>query len=438
MSEVFEPFARQQLIAWWDQHQLAEAHVLVVGAGALGNEVLKNLALVGVGNLYIIDFDVVEPSNLSRSVLFRVNDVAEGSLKAHVAAQRTLQLNPYAQARVFSFHGDLVWDLGAGLYRRMDVVIGCLDNPEARRYVNMMCWKTEKTWIDGAMDMLSGSVAVYTASKEQACYECGVGDLLRKMANQRYSCLSGLVRSQIEAGHEPTTQTTSAIIAAIQSQEAIKVCHGMDVPGGHKLYYHGMRYNFSPEDPTVTTITELAVNPECFCHHEDRFGDVVVFDMTSQDTLERLFDQARHDLGMHKPALVFGSFHPSAQGRRFIVRAACGTPECGYHCDIHRPAHQLKDSDVICPQCAFTCPWCGYVSYGQPTCPECGQERPGMHLESVHRFTDGDLEQNYTLEQVGIPDLDVVKLVDEDSRECYVQIGQDIRRVFQCVWKEVA
>lgn len=55
-----------RLIGWWDQQRLARARVLVVGAGALGNEVLKNLALLGVGRIYIVDFDQVEMSNLSR------------------------------------------------------------------------------------------------------------------------------------------------------------------------------------------------------------------------------------------------------------------------------------------------------------------------------------------------------------------------------------
>jgi len=59
-------YGRLRLIPWWRQERLAEARVLVVGAGALGNEVLKNLALLGVGTVVVIDLDAVEPSNLSR------------------------------------------------------------------------------------------------------------------------------------------------------------------------------------------------------------------------------------------------------------------------------------------------------------------------------------------------------------------------------------
>ncbi|MDP6467431.1 MAG: ThiF family adenylyltransferase, partial [Pirellulaceae bacterium] len=56
-------YSRLRLIAWWDQQKLAQAKVLVVGAGALGNEVLKNLALLGVGTAYVVDFDHIEESN---------------------------------------------------------------------------------------------------------------------------------------------------------------------------------------------------------------------------------------------------------------------------------------------------------------------------------------------------------------------------------------
>ena len=77
-------FSRFKLIGWWDQAKLARAKVLVVGAGALGNEIVKNLALLGVGNVLIADMDRIENSNLSRSVLYRAAD--NGQFKAEAAA----------------------------------------------------------------------------------------------------------------------------------------------------------------------------------------------------------------------------------------------------------------------------------------------------------------------------------------------------------------
>src|SRR5207302_11202196 len=100
MSEVLtlEPddaddrFARFRLISWWDQQRLARAKVVLIGVGALGNEVLKNLALLGVGSVFLADLDRVEDSNLSRSVLFRAED--RGRPKVEAAAERAAARDP--------------------------------------------------------------------------------------------------------------------------------------------------------------------------------------------------------------------------------------------------------------------------------------------------------------------------------------------------------
>src|SRR5947209_7959404 len=71
-SLVEDRYHRLRLIQWWDQKRLADSVAIVGGAGALGNEVLKNLALLGVGRVFVCDRDTIETSNLTRSVLFRL------------------------------------------------------------------------------------------------------------------------------------------------------------------------------------------------------------------------------------------------------------------------------------------------------------------------------------------------------------------------------
>jgi len=106
-------------ISWWERDKVADAKVLVVGAGALGNEVVKNLTLMGVGHILVIDFDTIEYSNLSRSVLFRESDAKRK--KSQVVAARAKELNP--QTKIQYLHGDVTTELGLGVVRRMDVVI---------------------------------------------------------------------------------------------------------------------------------------------------------------------------------------------------------------------------------------------------------------------------------------------------------------------------
>ena len=118
-----------------------------VGAGALGNEIVKNLALLGVGNVLIADMDRIENSNLSRSILYRAED--NGRFKAEAAAEAARNIWP--QINAHAFVGNVVYDLGIGVYRWADVVIGGLDNREARLAINRNCWRVNRPWIDGAI-----------------------------------------------------------------------------------------------------------------------------------------------------------------------------------------------------------------------------------------------------------------------------------------------
>src|ERR1700691_3899461 len=90
MTRVFDSggsedrFSRLRLISWWDQEKIGKCRLLVVGAGALGNEILKNAALLGFTQVVVVDLDRIEESNLSRAVLYRSEDV--GKFKADAAA----------------------------------------------------------------------------------------------------------------------------------------------------------------------------------------------------------------------------------------------------------------------------------------------------------------------------------------------------------------
>src|SRR3954466_16094824 len=103
-AERDDRFHRFKLIGWWDQAKLARAKVVVIGAGALGNEIIKNLALLGVGNIFIADKDRIENSNLSRSVLYRESDT--GRFKAEVAAASAKDI--YPALHVHHFAGDII------------------------------------------------------------------------------------------------------------------------------------------------------------------------------------------------------------------------------------------------------------------------------------------------------------------------------------------
>jgi len=214
-------YSRLKTINWWDQSVLKNANVLVVGCGALGNEIVKNLTMLGTGNIFVVDMDVVEKSNLTRSVLFRKED--EGKSKAETIYKRASDINN--EVNIKCFYGN-VFELGLGEFRKMNVVICGLDSREARLFVNQSCWKVNRPWIDGAIEVLNGVTRMFIPP-DDACYECTMSENDYLLLNKRKSCmLLGL--DEIHQGKIPTTPTVASIIAGIQVQEAIKFLHKRD------------------------------------------------------------------------------------------------------------------------------------------------------------------------------------------------------------------
>ena len=232
-QEAEDRFARFRLISWWDQERLAQARVVLIGAGALGNEILKDLALLGVGRVLVADRDRIENSNLSRSILFRQRDC--GRPKAEVAAVRATEV--YPEMRVQPFSGNIVFDLGLGVYRWADVILGGLDNREARVAINQAAARAGKVWIDGAIERLDGVARVFDPATGP-CYECTMGENDWKMLEARRSCAL-LSRDDMKLGKVPTTPTTASIIAGIQVQEAVKYLHGLDTISGQGFVFDG-------------------------------------------------------------------------------------------------------------------------------------------------------------------------------------------------------
>lgn len=226
-----------QLLSWWKKERIQQAKVMVVGSGALGNEVLKNLALLGIGHILVVDFDHIEFSNLSRSILFNESDSQTQRLKAEVATERIRQINP--TVKTMYINGDITIDVGLGVYRRMDAIIGCLDNRLARLAINQHAFWMGKTWVDGAIENLSGQLNVYKPGT--SCYESGLSSVDWSNIKQRIGC-PDVAQRNATYGRTATTPITASIIAAMQVQEALKIVNGNEdkLFVGKTLYYEGM------------------------------------------------------------------------------------------------------------------------------------------------------------------------------------------------------
>jgi adenylyltransferase/sulfurtransferase len=268
-----------QLLSWWKPEVIKAAKVMVVGAGALGNEVLKNLTLLNVGNILIVDFDHIEYSNLSRSVLYREKDCERKALKAEIAAERIQEIN--SNVKVMYLNGDVTIDVGLGVFRRMDVVIGCLDNRLARLFLNRACYKVDKTWVDGAIENLTGQVDVY--KPYATCYECSLTKADWQNIKFRLGCVD-VAKRNYSQGRIPTTPISSSIVAAMQTQEALKVVNKNDKKLMlESFYYEGMN----------NMVLQLAPKPlkeDCQSHfsYENIIESPLKSTSTIQETLEWL------------------------------------------------------------------------------------------------------------------------------------------------------
>ncbi|MEB3204292.1 MAG: ThiF family adenylyltransferase [Candidatus Sericytochromatia bacterium] len=200
--------ARHRRIAGWDTAALAETRVIVAGAGALGNEVLKGLALVGVGRILIVDRDRIEASNLVRSVLFRPHDL--GRPKAEVASERLRDLLP--GIAVDSVTGDVATDLGVATVRTAHVVVGCLDSVGARLALNRLCLRAGTPYLDGGLSADACQISRYGDGTDGACYACGLTPTMQRRLHASRSC-AGLMR-EASGTPVPTTAVTAALAGA--------------------------------------------------------------------------------------------------------------------------------------------------------------------------------------------------------------------------------
>jgi molybdopterin/thiamine biosynthesis adenylyltransferase len=369
-------YARFRLIAWWDQDKLAAARVLVVGAGALGNEVLKNLAMLGVGHVHIVDFDEIEESNLTRSVLFRSRD--RGRPKADVAAGMLRDINP--EMSVYPVRGNIITDIGLGLFSDVDVVIGCLDNREARLWVNRSCWKVSTPWIDGGIQEISGVAKVFVPP-DGSCYECAMTENDYRLISLRYSCPL-LKQEDLLAGKVPTAPTISSMIGGLQTQEALKLIHGMPVASGSAMIFNGIANSFYT--------TKFQRKEDCLSH--DTWPGAMDLPLSAADnTAAELLGAAGEHMAGEGPLTI-------SLERDLVVSIDC--PACGSSRRVMRPRQLVGVSEINCRECG---------ELGRPTL--------------VHAVEQGTPLAEEKLIDLGIPRYDIVRVTSKSEEGVFLLAG---------------
>ncbi|MDP9395327.1 MAG: adenylyltransferase/sulfurtransferase MoeZ [Actinomycetota bacterium] len=239
------------------QKRLKNARVLCVGAGGLGSPALMYLAAAGVGTLGIVEFDVVDESNLQRQVIHGQNDV--GRSKAESARDSVKEINPYVDVVLHEERLDSTNVLG--IFAQYDLIVDGTDNFATRYLVNDAAVLLGKPYVWGSIYRFDGQASVFWA-EHGPCYRCLYPE----------PPPPGMVPSCAEGG---VLGVLCASIGSIQVNEAIKLLAGIGEPlvGRLMVYdalemtYRSVRVRKDPEcvvcgkNPTVTELIDY----EAFC-----------------------------------------------------------------------------------------------------------------------------------------------------------------------------
>ena len=380
-----------KLIDWFDLDRIQKAKVMVIGAGAIGNEVLKNLALLGIGNIYIFDRDTIEMSNLTRSILFRAEDC--NRLKAEAAADTLRKINP--DINVVWRNGDIRFDLGLGLIRRMDVVIGCLDNRGARLKMNTDCFRIGKPWVDAGIGQLNGQIRVFSP-ETGACYECSFTEDDYIQVGMPCNRLASIYASE---GKIPTTPTIASIVAGVQVQETLKLLDYKNW-NGRTLVSHEMIFNGTVGE---CMRVELVRRDDCLAHETISDDEIVELPKASVEktTFDALLKMVEKRLG--KGASLELNFDIAL------------TADCAY---CHEKTPVLKPV--------------GLYFQEHLVCEKCGNERTLNVFHVINRKQTEVFEQIKHLKfaTLNIPDFDILRGWGNDGSGLAFELTGDKRLWF--------
>lgn len=238
------------------QKKLKNAKVLVIGSGGLGSPVLLYLAAAGVGTIGIVDYDIVDDSNLQRQVLFTKDDI--GIPKVIAAKKKIKSLNPHIKVK--TYNTQFTSENALDIIKDFDVVADGTDNFPTRYLVNDACVLSGKVNVYASIFRFDGQVSVFNAPKENGERHANYRDLFPTPPPP------GLVPSCAEGG---VLGVLPGIIGSLQANEVIKVVTGIGEPLTNKLFtFNALSFESRTLNIHVPSerhqITEL-IDYEFFC-----------------------------------------------------------------------------------------------------------------------------------------------------------------------------
>ncbi|QBN18013.1 molybdopterin-synthase adenylyltransferase MoeB [Flavobacterium nackdongense] len=246
------------------QDKITKAKVLVIGAGGLGCPALQYLAAAGVGTIGIVDFDVVEMSNLQRQILYTVVDI--GQSKASTAAKKIEALNP--QIKIETYTVQITNKNALEILQNYDIIIDGSDNFATRYLVNDACILLEKPLVYGAVLRFEGQIGVFNFLDNEGNCKTNYRDLFPKPPDSA---------TAISCNEVGVLGVIPGIIGTMQAAEALKIITGVGKPLTNKIIsYNALENSFydfeiaANSNPSIDFPKSkdhfLAFNYEWFCN----------------------------------------------------------------------------------------------------------------------------------------------------------------------------
>lgn len=334
-------FSRERL-AGYDPAVLDRAAVLVVGAGALGQNLLISLALCGIRELRIVDDDLFEQDNRTRSPHYPTpaEQAVLGLEKARVSAAKLRPLMQAPRPRI-RFAVAKIQELGLGAFHGVRAVASCVDNPRARAYLadatRLLALPLIEGGFEGPEITLSSFPAASARTASSApCWRCGHNDLAGV-----FSCR--FTAEQAEArGVIPAIQPAAATLAGLQAETTIMALHGRDALGGHAFDLN-LRTGRSRR-------TRLSTDPRCAGVHRTLPRRRVQLQTRAAETVGDLLREVRDRLGEGAEIRLRDPF---------VLTAPCF--ECRRTAQVWQPSDRWASSP-FCEDCGGTRPRSGSTS----------------------------------------------------------------------------
>ena len=226
------------------QKKLLKSSVLIVGAGGLGSPIAIYLAAIGIGNIGIIDKDIVEISNLSRQIIFANNDVKKN--KSSIAISKLKKLNPDIQLK--SYQKKLTKKNVDKIAKNFEVIVDGSDNFRTRFLINDYCLENKKILVSGAINRFDGQVYTFNFSKDKSpCLRCFMPNIP--------------IDSDDNCETEGVLGTLAGIVGSIQANEVVKEILGIgDTLCGHILIIDALKLTFRK--------VKLNKRSDCSCYEK--------------------------------------------------------------------------------------------------------------------------------------------------------------------------